>query len=251
MGKRVGELSFHVSEDAWLVEPSWLETEFELFQSFVSNRSCLLPLPAKSLQDFSTKEPTYAQMVTAERFLMNDTKALELSPNEVDGSESIKESTTDLYAQNAALFWTGHSDRCTLPTWCACIHVSKDRVDYIGRWKPEESAAYNRTAETTIMEIQGEVATAIRDAGPTDVMREALTFAALTAFCTERKAVEEETDKMLHRIIKSRDLVCRAFGSHDDDEVVEIDPPEVPAIDLGPAGGIVRLSEGKRVVSET
>ena len=82
------------------------------------------------------------------------------------------------------------------------------------------------------MEIQGEVATAIRDAGPTDVMREALTLAALTTFCTERDAIVEETDKMIHRIIKSRDLVCRAFGSHVDNEVDVIDAPEEPTIDL-------------------
>ena len=255
-GKAVGELEFCVGEEAWILVPTWMTVGFRLFAETVSARSFLLPLPAKGFLGFSEKEPTYPQMVTSDRVLMNDCRELVVGENELDGSREVKEGKLNLYSEGAVLFWTGHSDRATLPTWAAALNIEKSRIDYVGRWRPGESAAYNRLALQMVIGVQAEVAQAARHCKGEDIFFESLVLKELGLHAKKRGTAERDIEQMLLKINASREICTGADSSGDCsapsiDEIEVLDPLDEVEVDLGPAGGVEVLSAGRRVVSIT
>eukprot|EP00973_Karenia_brevis_P048106 6675813-Karenia_brevis.AAC.1 len=62
----------------------------------------------------------------------------------------------------ANTFWTEHGDRTVLNGWAAEMDMPKDQRDMLGRWIPEQSNDYLRTARATVIAIQNRVSLALR-----------------------------------------------------------------------------------------
>ena len=78
-------------------------------------------------------------------------------------------------------FWTEHSERAGLVSVAAQLGVSKERRDFIGRWRPgKQNDDCVRTARQEVGGVQKEVARAIRSGKA--VLDESDVFDGLTAF---------------------------------------------------------------------
>ena len=204
-GKSVGVLYFVISAGAYIVKSGWLDTGFRLFTGIRTGKSFILPLPTKDRETYSDKEPSFAQWVTGERKLLSDTLTIDQVDDDLDEEmKSIVVGKEVLLVRGIQVFWAGHGDRSTLPSWLAALNYSKLVIDVCGRWRPSEGAEYIRTSEETILRVQSEVASSIREAGVEDVCMERGLLNKLATFSTDRGVTLEETEAMLTRINESR-----------------------------------------------
>ena len=90
--------------------------------------------------------------------------------------------------------WTGHSERCTMPSLLASMGVPKAERDPLGRWSPSGSDDDVRTYRALIRDLMGRV-------------RRAVSLGELANFAEEDEAVNDA------RIFASR------FGAYTDDEL--------------------------------
>ena len=186
--------------------------------------------------------------------------------DEFDGSGERLLESDRLYLTPAAQgFWTGHSARATLSSWAASLGISKSRRDFIGRWRPEDSDQYVRTAMDILKDLHEEVASKIRQDEDGDVCHEQGLFKELEAYCAERGVQDEAIKVMVSRLSTGRRL--RAV-----DELEEAEHHDFPGLsssedELQETGGtdgtqdletqvlnqsqFTGLSEGCYVVSQT
>ena len=234
------------------MEPNWLEKGWTVFRGSITDRPFLLPLPAPDFMTMSRKEPSYTQLCAASRKLLCDTPCFKTCAD-VDnwngGYQLVDQMLLTIGAQG---FWTGHSSRATLATWAACVKISKDRRDYIGRWKPSESDEYVRTSREIVWGIQQEVATAIRNGGLDDVCFEDGVLTELADYCRELGVVEEEILNMGERLVAARGLLPQSAFSR---PVLKVSQEVVEAPEDNPRGSVapevhLELHDQEVVLSE-
>ena len=251
-GKSVGEMHFALTTDAWLICPDWLSVGWRLFEATITDREFLIPLPTKDYQAFSEKEPGYSQWLTADRKLMAETTVVIREEHEDLGIDCWTSGAKPLLIKGSQMFWAGHSDRATVPTWAASLKISKERIDDVGRWRPGDSADYKRTSVAIAMGVQREVAEKVRTAGGQDVCHESGLFRDLAIYCKDRGADQAEVEEMILRLREGRDVLQSPEDPIDLDWPHDIDAGNVSGIEVDvtePAGGWPILSEGKRVIS--
>ena len=254
VGKTVGDLSFSVSGGAWLHSCTWLKEGWRLFEATVTDRGYLLPLPSKDLQTYSDKEPSFEQWLTGDRKMMSETCVV--TKEDVDGSglDSWTTNARRILMKGAQMFWSGHSDRSTIPTWAAAMGISSDRIDDVGRWSAKQSAQYSRVSMENARGVQDEVAKKIREAGTEDVCFETGLLDKLSELCSDRGANVEEVTEMLRRILEVKEALP-ALGPTalviDSDEAVSGVATTYDFNELEPPEGWTQLSFGRRVVSTT
>ena len=203
-GKRVSATNFHVHKSAWLLQPDWLSTGWDCYKQFMSDREFFVPLPTKDMGALGTKEPSYMQGCTADRKMIAETPMLEkVDEDDWDRPTLASAVMLEVGAQN---FWAGHSDRATLSTWSAGLKISKDRRDFIGRWRPSDSDEYVRTSREIVWGIQSEVAEKIRHSAGEDVCHEEGLIEELASYCSERGMAPESIEAMVQRIAVSRKI---------------------------------------------
>ena len=255
-GKSVAELSFNISDKAWIKVPDWLTIGWNLFSKFTTARSYFLPLISKDHQTFSVKEPSFQQWVTSDRKLLSETCLMEVVVDGEDegfGMEEITSGIVPYLLPGMQMFWGGHSDRCTIVSWAAALDISKSERNVIGRWRPSESDEYVRTSLAIVLRVQEKVATSIRQADEMSRNMEDDLYRDFSVFCINRGFSEEEVMGTLERIKRGRAIcgMCppEPCPNHpadpitlDDDDTSDFDEAEPP-------GGWPKLSKGKRVVS--
>jgi hypothetical protein len=212
-GKKISETQFHVSSEACLVRPGWLEAGWKIYCQSRKERPFMLTLPAPDFAQMSQKEPSYIQHCTSSRRLLADTFDVVFNSEAEEGWGSLGSSTECLLLPGAQNFWTGHSSRATLATWAACIKITKDRRDHIGRWKPSESDEYVRTSRDIVWAVQKDVAEAIKNAGDSDVCFEAEVLDELHKHSMNLGIPESKCDAMIQGIVVSRGLVQQTHMS--------------------------------------
>ena len=203
-GKAVSVLPFFVSGKAWLCCEGWLREGWELFKLGDRQRTFLLPLPTADYSDLSDKEPSFIQNCTSFRKLLSETKCIGSIEVSDDGLVRAKHGDELLLAPGCQSFWAEHSDRATVPSWAAAMLISKYRRDFLGRWKPEESDMYVRTAKTIVLGVQEEVALRLRSAGFTDVVSEDTLLEELAKYCTTRGMEQYQLETMLQSLRDAR-----------------------------------------------
>lgn len=201
-GKLVGMVKFNISPDAWLVMPGWLEEGWDLFVKHRSGLSFMLALPLADFTGFSSQEPTFAQRTAAMRKLILDTGRPVYKDAEQNGFGVWSMSPPDFMLLGSQTFWSGHSARCTVPTWAAALQYTKEERNYLGRWCPSESDEYVRNAEAISCRIQGAVATRMRSKFTTDVFHESPLLRELAQYCIARGYEEEEVELMTTSLLQ-------------------------------------------------
>ena len=203
-GKKVGCVCFAVSGDAWFLVDHWLKTGWQLFCKHLKPRPFFLPLPTKCGTFFSEQEPSYIQQVVSEKKLIAEAMGFEFKDWDNDGFAHWKFTKERILEAGAQNLWSGHSARCTLPTWAAAVGCSKDEVAYAGRWKPSDSAEYVRIANEVALKVQSKVASIHRQARGVDVLLEGDLLRRLGDFLVERGGDPMKTEEMLERVIELR-----------------------------------------------
>ena len=254
-GKAIGVLAFTVDGQAWLREKDWLKEGWSLFKGTITDRDFFLPLPTQDEAELSDIEPTYAQHVAATRTLLAE--AIIPPMGRVLQGDL-------LLVPGAQMYWSEHSDRCSMPTWTADLGWRKPDRDLLGRWTPTGSDVYVRSGLATVRRMQLDVAVHFRgEADDGKQIDEATLFAKAMIYLGERgmdeDVVREQQEKFQsaaapwprdQRIPDERPIEAPAsesendvdFGDGDDDEPA---PPDVPE-EVLPEG--LRVEDGPTVL---
>jgi hypothetical protein len=160
-GRRVRWLPFFVARQAYLAVGDWLSIGFALWGGKLLSfqRDYLVPIPTADYASVRRAPASYEDMARWSRAVLR-----ELRKPRWEKDVGWKETSLPLYPPEVALYWTEHSERNVLNSWAAVLGHSKDDRDYIGRWVPEQSDDYMRTARAKVFAVQSQVSAAIRGA---------------------------------------------------------------------------------------
>jgi hypothetical protein len=258
-GKSVGAVPFHVDGRAWLVMEDWLKVGWNLFVQHKTGLDYLLPLPAPGMEEFSDQEPSYSQQTAILRKLLMDATVpiySEVSDSEGFGEVSgWKASQKQILLEGMQTFWTGHSLRCTLPTWAAALSFPKQDRDYLGRWKPMESDEYLRNVSEVVGRIQAAVATKLRTRWSGNELHEDPLRRELKIYSLVRGYEETEVELMLEKITH-KGFCSGEVVELSEDEEAEVFSGSLPfPADFDPAAPVdlgdskAQLPEGQLVLS--
>ena len=183
VGKKVHELPLYVSALAYFVQPGWLRTGFELWESTDKERDYFLGLPRSDLETMRNIEAKYSDGAAMSSAILR----------------ALKDSTGQpLLAPEAITFWSEHSERACLPSWTVpCLSFPQEWVDILGKRGAKRSESYVRTAFLRMRKIQEAIAVLVRSAAAdtTDVLDESDLLEELTVHL-ERSGLDA-TDIML------------------------------------------------------
>ena len=148
-GKSRETLPVFVSACCFFAAPRWLLTGWELWKCVDPSRDFFLVLPGHTLNDIRISEATYADSVAM-------TRALFARLPDASGESPLLDASL-------VNFWTEHSARATLPSWCACFHqFPSSWLDLLGRWGTGRSATYIRTQQQRVKKMQDTVSSTVR-----------------------------------------------------------------------------------------
>ena len=157
-GKALQVLPVFVSEQAW-VEHEWLDVGLALWEAPPLNyrRDYFLPLPNKDLSGVMQRRALYTDSAGFSAGLISSLAA-------ADG--------TALVPHGGAQFWSEHSDRSGLDSWCAALGFEESQRGFLGRWAARGSAdSYFRTSLPVTENLQVAAAAHARlafEGGPDD-----------------------------------------------------------------------------------
>ena len=197
VGKSIGIVPFLITGEAWLINPFWLSQGYDLFQKYQTGLPFLLPLPKQDYLEFSKDEPTYSQKTATMRKLISQTCKPVYKDSDSTGFYTWQLTITPIILLGMQAFWSGHSGRCTVPTWAAALGFGKEDRNNVGRWCPEESDEYVRNAARVIARIQEAVAVKMRSILKADTFHEKDLFKQFTTFCLERGLDHAEIEVMI------------------------------------------------------
>jgi hypothetical protein len=160
-GRKIRWLNVFVSSEAYIVKPDWLKVGHELWSSEDMNfkRDYLLPVPDSTMESVGDKRAEYADMAIMSQLLFGELGAPHYSYKSEEWSLMDSQ---PLLGNHGAKFYTEHSERNFVNSHAAVLGFSKTKRDYLGRWQPQQSDDYLRTAREVVNQIQRQVAQAIR-----------------------------------------------------------------------------------------
>ena len=127
--KKIEALPLHVAAGAFLVDPSWLKTGFDLWSAAPQGRDFFLALPSEDRQSIRLIEATYADSMSMSRAILGSLPAASL----VKGA--LEKRDVPLFSVSSLDFWTEHSPRTAMPSWVACLaSFPSEWPDLLGRW---------------------------------------------------------------------------------------------------------------------
>ncbi len=147
-GKKVATLPLLVPYCAYLGRPEWLEVGHSLLSGVLPvNRDFLLPRPLRDFSGFGTKPADFSDAAAANFVLLAALRVPVLREGSwVPGTDLLlPECLSDGF--------TNHSERATLPSALACLGVSRDARDLLGRWGPTGSEEYTRSYRRVIRQV--------------------------------------------------------------------------------------------------
>jgi len=123
-GRRVRELPLFVPRAFYALAPSWMDVGFELWAKIGDkNRDFFLPRPGPDLESF-TQVPASAGDLAALGRLTLERLRIPIRRVDPPAGDHWQEGPEDLLAEGPAGGWTGHSERCTLPSAFAALGAS-------------------------------------------------------------------------------------------------------------------------------
>ena len=157
-GKKTRELPVYVPKDFYVAIPEWLETGFGLWVGLgPQGRDYFLPRPDAAMEHFTHRMTKVNDFPVLLRGVLRELKVPVPSPLSASGWES---SGKRLIPEVLLAGWTGHSERCTLPSILAAAGVPKSERDPLGRWSPSGSDDYVRTYRAVVRSLAKKFRTA-------------------------------------------------------------------------------------------
>ena len=107
-------------------------------------------MPTASLEGPVLQVPEYVDYATFARALWQQLHRRELV---FDGSEppTFQKSQNRVFQPDVVSVFTEHAERDVLPSPGALVGISKSQRDFLGRWAPEQSEEYTRTARQVVL----------------------------------------------------------------------------------------------------
>jgi hypothetical protein len=140
-GKAKETLPLWVASAAAFSGEPWLSVGHELWANRAHPRDYFLMLPSPDLSDVVAAEARYTDACAMSRAVLGRLKTSSGEPLLVDPA--------------SAKFWTEHSERATLPSWCATIpKFPGDWIDVLGRWGASCGESYVRTHKRRVSVMQ-------------------------------------------------------------------------------------------------
>jgi len=124
-----------------VAHPQWLEVGYNLWAPIgPKDRDYFLPTPERCLGAFTRSPATEADMATLNKLVLQDL----VSP---------LGASHPLVPASLLDGWTGHSERCTMPSVLAALGVPKGDRDLLGRWSPSGSDDYVRSYRAMVRSV--------------------------------------------------------------------------------------------------
>ena len=181
-GKTVQVLPFFLSYGCWIERKEWIRTGYALLtEVFGGERDYLVPLPSADFAGALPRRALYSDCVGFSRSLLGSLR--------LPGQEPQR-----LLLAEAVVFWSEHSDRAGLDSWCSALGHGTSRRNFLGRWAAGGSAdKYVRAAYRTVEGLQLAAAETARAAlrGAADVFGEEGTLMELESFLLGRGVPQE------------------------------------------------------------
>lgn len=239
-GRKVETVFAYCSGKAFISESEWLITGWTLFTKAnlgLPERPFWLPLPDRLQQKFSMAEPSYSDAVSMTRRCFSDLPLCRCLRGIDDGVvrwQVVEEdgSIVPLFFLGFHLFWREHGDRSTLKNWALILKHSKTVQDMLGRWSPEGSDVYIRTARITTLDTQAEIALQVREGrllkklGEIDTTDKMVDFLRLKNVPDITITTQVSRFSMAFPPIRTWDDEDDGFGEADDDEFFASPPPQ-------------------------
>ncbi len=150
-GKKVRDLPLFVPGGAYVLCADWLRTGHELWSHLGSKeRDYFLPRFTGDLADCFGIPASAGDLAILGRKVLGETKVPVWG---ADGFDGWSEGLVPLVPVPLLNGWTGHSERCTLPSLFAAMGVAKQDRDPLGRWSPSGSDDYVRTYRALVQSL--------------------------------------------------------------------------------------------------
>ena len=148
-GKRVKELPFFVSHEAWIEHKDWMSRGLEaLGRALKGEFDLVIPSGASQPGEAMELAMAYQEAVAWSSAVMREMRG-------ADGFIMLPEGWER--------FWTEHSERSTLTSGLAALGVPRTDRDLLGRWAPEGSDQYVRTYNAAVTRLQKLYAEPVRE----------------------------------------------------------------------------------------
>ena len=155
--KRVRVLPLFVSRSAYVWVKDWLEIGFNLWQAEGTDRDFFLLIPSQDGEGTRRHEATYSDAAGTSRRVNLDLQAFVIT------DQQLVHTGGPVLCSQAASFWTEHSQRATLVSWCSLVgSFPQSWLDALGRWGANGAAGYDRTYRSRAQTIQAKIASSIR-----------------------------------------------------------------------------------------
>jgi hypothetical protein len=149
-GKKVRDLPLFIPRHAYVLEGTWLETGYALWARVGDrDRDYFLPRFTRDLSDTYSVPASSNDLAILGRITFEALK-VPIGTAAAEGVVGWREGTVPLIPGPLLGGWTGHSERCTLPSIFAAMGVPKSERDPLGRWSPSGSDDYVRTYRALI-----------------------------------------------------------------------------------------------------
>ena len=196
-GRKVRALPLFVPRCAYLVQERWLEIGYALWKPVGDpGRDLFLPRLGADYVNFGTGPASAADMAILNKAVLQRLQVPVATHVTEEGEQRLvwKEGPYCLIKESMCDGWTGHSERCTMPSLLASMGVPKAERDPLGRWSPSGSDDYVRTYRAVIRDLMGR-------------FRRAAALGLLAGVAEEEEAIEEA------RVFASR------FAAYPEEEV--------------------------------
>ena len=161
--RKITALPLFVSVDAFFAEAHWLTTGLTLVTTgvFAFSRDYIIPMPSADLHGAVAQVPQYVDHATFSGALWTQLRRPAWDYT-ADGRIVFFKSRPRLFEPLAVSILTEHAERDVLPSFAAVLGIEKTERDYLGRWTPEQSNDYVRTACQVVCKVQRSIAEAFR-----------------------------------------------------------------------------------------
>lgn len=196
-GKKVEVVHAYVSQSCWVAFDSWLDVGWTLFCNLGGgDREFFIPLLNSACDDWALPitEMTYMDACGLSRKVFGMLTSHHAVPGRL-GRPNIfvrDEDGVKLFIEGVQVFFAEHGDRAVLPSWISWLRFPKEVADVCGRWSPQGSAEYIRTARQTVLDTQREIAASLRRGTRAKCFGETDTLDILNDFMEVREASAEQ-----------------------------------------------------------